>query len=133
MSKTILWILVTAIMAAMLVIAPNTLWLARSSAVVRNIGNDAITLRIVIIDHTDRIVEAGELPPGASRFLWVDPVGEATLAVEVLDGDDWQRHCGEYVEAGMYRVEVLVRAPDSVTCRTELPLLNRLFLADYLS
>ena len=133
MPGTILWIPDMAIMAAMLAVAPNVLWLARSSVLVRNTGTDATTLRIVIINETDGIVEVGKLAPGASRFLWNDPVGEATLAVGVRNGGDWQRHCGEYIEAGMYRVEVLARSPDSVACRTELPLLNRLFLADYLS
>ncbi len=61
----ILWILLAVSMAALLVVAPNGLWLMRSSAMVRNTGAQAMTLRIVIIDETDRIIEVGELAPGA--------------------------------------------------------------------
>lgn len=133
MRRKILWLLFTAITAALLVTAPNALWLARSSALVRISGSEAMTLRIVIIDATNRFVAAGMLAPGASRFLWIDPAGEATLAVEVRDGTAWRRHCGEYVEAGMYRVEITTRTPDDVTCATGLPLLNRLLILDLMS
>ena len=132
MVRTGLWILFAVVAATLLITAPNALWLARSSALVRNTGATAMTLRLVIIDQTDQVVEVGELAPGASRFLWIDPMGEATLAIEVRDGTAWRRHCGEYVEAGMYRVEITARTPDDVTCRTELPFLDRLLVLDYL-
>jgi hypothetical protein len=133
MLKTTLWILFAVLIAALIVIAPNALWLSRSSALIHNNGAAAMTLRLVITGESDRFIEAGVLAPGTSRFLWIDPVGEATLAIEVRDGDTWRRHCGEYIEAGMYRVEITARAPDEVTCRTELPFLDRLLVLDYLS
>jgi len=130
--RTILWMLLAAILAALLVVAPNGLWLSRSSAKVSNTGARAMTLRIVIIGATERIVEVGALAPGTARFVWIDPAGEATLAVEVRDGPDWRRHCAEYIEAGMYRVGIEARAPDDVSCTTELAPLNRLLVLDYL-
>ena len=72
----------TVFLAAMLLVAPNALWLSRSSAVIHNRGPRALTLRLVLLDEaTDRAIEVGELAPGASQFLWIDPAGEATLVV----------------------------------------------------
>lgn len=133
MPKITLWILLAVLLTTLIVIAPNALWLTRSSALVRNSGATERTLRLVIVGEPDRFIEAGALAPGESRFLWIDLFGEATLAVEVKDSSAWQRHCTEYVKAGMYRVEVTAHAPDKVTCRTELPLLDRLLVLDYLS
>ena len=128
------WIALAIFLAAILMVAPNALWLSRSSAVVHNVGAEALTLRLVLLDEaTDRVIEVGELPPGASRFLWIDPAGEATLTVEVQDGGAWQRHCANYIEQGMYRVEVTVLSAAEVECDTDLPLLDRLLVLDYLS
>ena len=128
----IFWTLLALGVVALLLIAPNALWLSRSSAVVRNTGAEAIELRLVIVDEPDQVIEAGTLAPGESKFLWIDPIGEATLAVEVLDASVWKRHCAEYIEAGMYRVEITAQVPDVVTCQTELPGLDRLLILDYL-
>jgi hypothetical protein len=130
--KSIFWTLLAIVASAMLVIAPNALWLSRSSAIIHNTGEATMTLRLVIVGPPDRIIDAGELAPGTSRFQWIDLNGEATLTVEAHDGVEWQRHCVEYVEAGMYRVEVAARAPDDVACQTDLPLLDRLLILDYL-
>lgn len=132
MRKTILWGLVAAVLAGLLIVAPNVLWLTRSSALVRNAGTDALAVRLVISGHPDQPVGAGEVPPGNARFLWLGLHGEATLTVEVDDGTAWRSHCREYVEAGMYRVEIVVRAPDDVTCKTELALTSRLLVRDML-
>lgn len=126
------WTLLALGSAALLVIAPNALWLSRSSAVVRNTGAAVIDIRLVILGEPNRIIDTSMLAPGRSRFVWIDIFGEATLAVEVNEGSAWHRHCTEYVEAGMYRVEVTAHAPDQVTCRTELPFLDRLLVLDYL-
>ncbi|MHA1528272.1 MAG: hypothetical protein ACTSVG_04590 [Alphaproteobacteria bacterium] len=130
--RAILWMVLAAITAALLVLAPNALWLSRSSAKLRNIGAETMALRIILVGATERIIEVGALAPGTSRFAWIDPVGEATLAVEVQDSTGWRRHCGEYVEGAMYRVEIEARTPDDVSCTTELPPLNRLLVLDYL-
>ena len=118
----------------MLVVAPNALWLSRSSAIIHNAGAGALTLRLVLLgEATDRVIEVGDLAPGASRFLWIDPAGEATLVVEVQDGGAWRRHCSEYVEHDMFRVEVTARSAENVACDTNLPLLDHFLVLDYLS
>jgi len=130
--RKLAWSILAAILLAALLVAPNLLWLERSSARINNIGATEVTLRIVMSDDPAKTVELGTLAPGASRFQWIHPVGEATLGIEVRDGAEWQPHCNEYVEAGMYRVEITVAAPDQVECRTELTFLNRLLVVDYL-
>jgi hypothetical protein len=133
MRRTILWSTLAVLLAALLAIAPNALWLSRSNAIIHNAGAEAITLRLVYMGQPDRVIATGEFAPGASRFLWLDPLGEATLVVDVEDGDGWRRHCANYIEQGMYRVEIVARGPDEVLCRTELPLLKRLLVLDFLS
>lgn len=133
MLKTTLWILFALLMAALMVIAPNALWLSHSSAVVHNTGPQTLTLRFAYFDDTERIVEIGALAPGASRFLWLDPVGEATLVVQVKDGAGWRQHCANYIEPGMYRVEVTARTATEVNCDVDLPIFDRLLVLDYLS
>jgi len=118
--------------AALLATAPNTLWLVRSTAVVRSHSAVPLGLSIVVEDEGPRSTDLGTLSAGDARFLWVEARGEATLFVEVVHEGDRHRHCGEYVEAAMYHVEVVILAPDEVICHVELPLLDRLLLLDLL-
>jgi hypothetical protein len=127
------WTILGVVVLAVLLVAPNAYWLERSSAKIHNIGNTGVTLRIALSDDPAKTIEIGTLPPGASRFQWIYPVGEATLGVEVRDKAEWRRHCNEYIEAGMYRVEITVTAPDQVACSTELPFLGRLLILDMMS
>jgi hypothetical protein len=130
----ILWAFLAVVVMLVLGIAPNGLWLSRSSTIAHNVGAQTLTLRLGLVDEaTDRVIDLGELAPGAYRFMWIDPVGEATLVVEVQDGGTWQRHCADYVEDGMFRVEITARSPEDMTCSTDLPLLDRLLLIDLLS
>lgn len=131
--RPVLWVSFAVLLAVFLIAAPNALWLSRSSAIVHNAGPQALILRLAYLDDPERIVEVGELPPGASRFLWLDPVGEATLAVHVRDGAGWREHCANYIEQGMYRVAVTARSATDVECGTDLPLFDRLLVLDYLS
>ena len=130
--RKLAWSILAALVLAVLLVAPNFLWLGRSSAKIRNIGDTEVTLRIVISDDPAKTVELGRLAPGASRFIWIDPVGEATLGIKVMEGTEWRRHCNEYVEAGLYRVEITVATPDQVECHTDLSFLSRLLILDYL-
>jgi len=132
MRRTTLWIVLVLLISAVLVVAPNFLWLSRSSAVIHNTGPTALTLRFAYFDDPERIVEIGELQPGASRFVWLDPVGEATLVIHAWDGSAWREHCANYIEQGMYRVEVIARSPTEVECDTDLVFFDRLLILDYL-
>jgi hypothetical protein len=128
--RKLAWMILAVVVLAVLLVAPNAYWLERSSAIIHNIGDTGVTLRIVISDDPAKTVEIGTLAPGASQFQWIYPVGEATLGVEVRDGAEWWRHCNEYIEAGMYRVEITVAAPDRVACRADLPIFSRLLILD---
>jgi hypothetical protein len=118
---------------AIVTLMPNLLWLSRSSVSLLNATPTTVTLRLILADDPEQVVEAGTLAPGEGRFLFIAPSGEATLSVEVQEGLGWLRHCSEYVEAGMYRVEVTIRTPEDVTCATSLPLFERLLIRDVLS
>lgn len=133
MPKLIFWTLLAIVAAATLVIAPNALWLSRSSAIIHNTAAAPMTLRLVYMGPPDRIVTTSELAPGASRFLWIDTTGEATLVIEVRDGSEWRRHCANYIEQGMYRVDVTIRSAADVECDSDLPLFDHLLVLDYLS
>ena len=123
-------IFLAALAAGALALAPNALWLARSSAVVYNRAAEPIELQLVLGDEIPLLNRLGRVRPGGSRFTWLAARGEATLYVELRDEDGWQRHCGEYVEGSMYRVEVVIRATDEIACTIELAPLDRLLLAD---
>jgi hypothetical protein len=127
------WIALTIFIAVILLVAPNALWLSRSSAIIHNTGTHPLTLRFTYFDQPERIIDIGTLPPGTSRFLWLDPIGEATLVIHVKDGTDWREHCANYIEQGMYRVEVTAHSPTEIECDTDLPLFDRLLMLDYLS
>jgi hypothetical protein len=114
-------------------VAPNALWLSRSSAVIHNTGYEPLTLRFAYFDDPERIVEIGVLQPGESRFQWVDVVGEASLVVHIKDGAEWREHCANYIENGMYRVEVTAHSPTQVECDVDLPIFDRLLILDYLT
>lgn len=133
MRAKFLMALLVIILAAFLAIAPNALWLDRSSVLLRNAASEPLSFRIILSDDPNRTTEIGTLDPGATRFLWIDPIGEATLAVEASDGGDWYNHCTEYVEQGMYRVEITARSVTDVTCDTDLPITSHLLILDYLS
>ena len=133
MRRGFLWIVFAFLVFAALAVAPNALWLSRSSAIVHNTGTGELTVRFAYFDDPERIVEIGTLSAGTSRFLWLDPIGEATLVIHIQDGTEWLEHCASYIEQGMYRVEVTARSPTQVECDTDLPIFDRLLILDYLS
>ncbi len=132
MTRTLVVLLAIGV-AAILVVAPNGLWLDGSSAVVRNAGTEPLELRIVLQTKPGHILGEAQLGPGEARMFWLEIDGEASLEVEIRDGGAWRRYCGEYVEPSMYRVEVTARSPAEVACQTELPLTSRLLIRDYLN
>lgn len=118
--------------AVLLIILANGLWLARSTAVVRNQGAEPVSLTIVLEDGQHRSTDIGTLGAGEAQFLWIPARGEATLYVAVDGEDGPDQHCGAYVEGAMYHVIITVRVPHEVMCRAVLPLLHRLLVLDLL-
>lgn len=131
MTRVLAVLLATGV-AALLVVAPNGLWLNWSSALVHNAGAEPLELRLILPEEPGRILGAAQLGPGEAQMFWLDFAGEASLEVEIRDGGTWRRHCREYVEPSMYRVEVTARSASDVTCSVELPLTSRLLIRDYL-
>lgn len=119
---------------ALLVLGPNLLWASRSSVMLHNVSQRPMVVRLVLTDEPPQVIDAGTLEPGARRFMWITPSGEASLSVEVEDehGLGWRRHCNDYVEDGMYRVEATIASPDEVTCEVSLPIFERLLVRDVL-
>ena len=107
-------------------LGPNLLWVSWSSVALRNDGPEPLTIRLVLADDPPQVIEAGTLAPGKGKFMWIEPAGEATLSVEVEDAGLWNRHCAAYVEESLYRVEITLRSPAEVACKTSLPVLERL-------
>lgn len=118
---------------AIVTLAPNLLWLSRSSVVLHNATPDPVTLHVILSGDPEQVSEDVVLAPGEGHFQFIAPRGEASVSVEVAEGLGWLRHCSEYVEAGMYRVEITIRTPEDVTCTTSLPLFERLLIRDVLS
>lgn len=120
------------LLAAAVVVAPNLLWLGSSTVLLQNHGAEAVEIRLVVSDEPGGIVDIGRLDPGHSRFMFLEMRGEASLQVAIRRGGEWLEVCREYVEEAMYRVEVLVTAPDRVRCRVDLPIFDHLLVADLL-
>jgi hypothetical protein len=118
---------------AIVTLTPNLMWLSRSSVTLLNATPNPVTLRVILVDDPEQVTEDVTLEPGEGHFLFIAPAGEASLSVEIAEGLGWLRHCSEYVEEGMYRVEVTIRTPEDVTCTTSLPLFERLLIRDVLS
>jgi hypothetical protein len=117
---------------ALVILGPNLMWVSRSSVMLHNTATEPLAVRLLLADDPEQAIEAGTLAPGEKHFMWIDPKGEATLSVEVEEGLGWNRHCAEYVEEGMYRVEATIASPTEVTCATSLPLFERLLVVDVL-
>lgn len=121
------------VLIAIVTLAPNLFWAFHSSVLLRNTGADPLTLRLVLEDEPAQLLDLGTLAPGEAKFLWIDPIGEATLSVEIEDAGLWNRHCAAYVEEAMYRVEITLSSPSEAVCQTSLPLFERLLIREVLS
>jgi len=111
-------------------LGPNLLWVSWSSVALQNDSSGPLTVRLVLTDDPVQVIDAGTLEPGQGKFMWIEPEGDATLAVEVEDAGLWNRHCAAYVEESLYRVEIRLRSPSEVACNTSLPVLERLLIRD---
>jgi hypothetical protein len=107
---------------------PNLLWLARSTAVVRNHSEQPA--RDVRINFGSEVVEVGDVPAGGSRFRVLPSGGDATLDVVFGIGAVQRHACHEYVEGAMYHVRVSIEPSLEAHCDVELPLLSRLLVAE---
>jgi len=121
-------ILTVAALGLVVACVPNLLWLARSTAVVRN--DSAQTADSLRINVGSEVLDLGTVPAGASRFRLLPAGGEATLAVVYRIAGVEHQACSEYVEGDMYHVRVAIEPDLEVRCDVELPLFSKLLIAE---
>jgi hypothetical protein len=115
---------------AAVLLAPNALWLVRSTARVDNHTN--LTLESLQIQVDSAVTSAHDLPGGSSRFLVLPDQGDATFSVQFRIGSVTHRGCRDYVEGDMYHVSVDIEPGPLVRCETTLPILSRLLALELL-
>ncbi len=119
-----------AIVAALIVFAPNLIWLARSTARITN--QSGRELRNFRLELGERDVTLGLVAPGQSRFVFLPETGDATLLVVYSVGTRQRTGCQEYVEGSMIHVNVVIGPDLESHCDVTLPLTDRLFWSEAL-
>ena len=125
MTRRIVTVLVVAFL---LLCLPNLVWLARSTAVVRNdSGQAAADVRLNV---GPEVIDFGTLAAGASRLRLLPAGGDATLTVVLRVAGVEREACHEYVEGSMVHVRVIIDPSLQVRCDMELPLFSRMLVAE---
>jgi len=119
-----------AFVAAIVVFAPNLIWLARSTARITN--HSGRELRNFRLELGERDVTLGLVTPGLSRFVFLPETGDATLIVVYSVGTRQRTGCQEYVEGSMFHVDVVIGPDLEAQCDVTLPLTDRLFWTEAL-
>lgn len=130
MLRALLALASLAFAAALIVFAPNLIWLARSTARITN--HSGRELRNFRLELGERDVTFGVLAPGQSRFAFLPETGGATLLVVYSVGTRQRTGCQEYVEGRMFHVNVAVGPDLEPQCDMTLPLTERLFWSEAL-
>lgn len=112
------------------ILAPNTLWLARSTARVDNYTG--LTLESFQVQVGSAATPAVDLPARSSRFLVLPDQGDATMSVRFQVGDATHGGCVEYVQGDMYHVAVSVGPGPVLTCEPTLAIFSRLLAIELL-
>jgi hypothetical protein len=100
--------------AALIVFAPNLIWLARSTA--RMTNQSGRELRNFRLELGEREVTFGVVAPGESRFVFLPETGDATLLVNYSVGTRQRTGCQEYVEGSMFHVNVVIGSDLEAQC-----------------
>ena len=130
MVRALLALALLAFAAALIVFAPNLIWLARSTARITN--HSGRELRSFRLELGERDVTFGVVAPGQSRFVFLPETGDATLRVVYSVGTRQRTGCQEYVEGSMFHVNVAVGPSLEPQCDVTLPLTERLFWSEAL-
>ena len=107
-------------------IAPNLVWLARSTTRITNTGEDILSAVIVYVD--DKGTAISELQPGDSQFLFLPKSGDANYRVSFVKGSSVLHVCQEYVEGDMYHMETQLSDAENSRCDATLPLFSSLLI-----
>jgi hypothetical protein len=119
-----------AFVAALIVLAPNLIWLARSTARITN--HSGRELRNFRLELGERDVTLGLVTPGQSRFVFLPETGAAALLVDYSVGTRQRTGCQENVEGSMFHVNVAIGPDLDPHCEVTLPLTGRLFWSEAL-
>lgn len=130
MLRALLALVGLALVAAFIVLAPNLIWLARSTARITN--HSGRELRNFRLELGERDVTFGVLAPGQSRFVFLPETVDATLLVVYSVGTRQRTGCREYVQGSMFHVNVAVGPGLEPQCDVTLPLTERLFWSEAL-
>ena len=130
MLRALLALVGLAIVAALIVFAPNLIWLARSTARITNHSDRE--LRNFRLELGERDVTLGLVAPGQSRFVFLPETGDATLLVVYSVGTRQRTGCQECVEGSMFHANVVIGADLEPRCQVTLPLTERLFWSEAL-
>jgi hypothetical protein len=115
-----------AIGLAALVIAPNALWLSRSTVRIEN--RSALAVESVALEACSQRVELGDLAAGASVFRLLPRCGDDTLIVSARAS----AICMLYVEGDLYHVRAWFSTAESGDCEYGSPPFSPLLLAELL-
>ena len=105
---------------------PNLLWLANSTLRITNEGDELLSSIIVYVD--EKGIKLSDLNPGQSKFVVLPNSGESTVTVTYNIGEETGTVCHEYIESGMYHVEVDIKNLNKGRCKVSLPIASELLL-----
>ena len=105
---------------------PNLLWLGNSTLRIENNGDELLSSIIVYVDEKE--TKLSDLKPGQSRFIFLPKSGEATVIITYIVGEKPGTTCHEYIENGMYHVEVDINNLNNGKCKVSLPIASELLL-----
>jgi hypothetical protein len=100
-------------------VAPNVLWLERSTVAIENRSNERIgdvELRVCA-----SVLRVARLDPGGSQLLVLPKCGESTLVVVSGASGGGAESCKHYVESKMYHVDVWFDAARQAHCAYGYP------------
>lgn len=112
------------------VLAPNMLWLTRSTARIEN--RTDLTLESFQVQGGSTFTPPADLAPRSRRFLLLPVQGEATFSVRFRIAGAEYDGCREYVEGQMYHVRVNVEPGPAISCDTILPRVSPLLVFEVL-
>jgi len=115
---------ITFLLLALCLLAPNLVWLGFSTARITNV--DPNTVYSVTVYVNDKKLSLGDIRAGESRFLILPASGDATYKVLYGEGADVKSVCNDYVQRDMHHVETVLEGVEGSRCKVSLPLFSEL-------
>ena len=116
---------VVLVVASILILAPNLIWLATSTVRIENATGEPLASVAYLACETSHSL--GSFEPNEARFLLLEACGDDTLEIVLSDA----RYCQAYVEGDMYHVDARIVEASAVEC-TYGDLFSSLFILELL-